>query len=88
MYRTVGQRAISRLLSVASRHSTSIQESNEQFRLLAALGGQALALLKAREKVNRSMSGGFGLRAAALWLCGLFESEAGQPWMAHGLKLV
>ena len=87
MYRTVGQGAISQLPSVASHHSTSIQESNEPFRLLAVLDGQALALLQAREKVNWSMSGGFGLRAAALWLCGLYESEAGQPWVAHGLKL-
>lgn len=37
--------------------------------------------------MNRSMSGGFGLRAAAVSLCGLYESEAGQLWIAHGLKL-
>lgn len=72
---------------MASHHSTSIQESDEPFKLLAVLGGQALALLQAREKVNWSMSGGFGLRAAAVSLCGLCESEAGQPWIAHGLKL-
>lgn len=72
---------------MASHHSTSIQESDEQFRLLAVLGGQALALLQAREKVNCSTSGGLGLRAAAVSLCGLNGSEAGQPWMAHGLKL-
>lgn len=72
---------------MASRHSISIQESDEQFRLLAGWGGQASALLQAREKVNCSMSRGFGFCAAVVSLSGLYESKAGQPWMAPSLKL-
>lgn len=48
-------------------------------------GQPSSALLRAREKVNRSASAGLGLCAAAPPHCGLYESEAGQPRVALGL---
>lgn len=57
VYRTAGQGMISRL---ASHHSASVQESDEQVRAFAVLGSQALALAQVRGSGIAASLGGLG----------------------------